>query len=162
MYGTLDAADAYHEIRGNTAWISQTDEDIRTARLIKASDYIDAFYASRFSGSKTGGRLQAHAWPRINVSDVYGSAVDSLTVPLEVEKATYELALQEEIRPGILSPTSTSDDRKILTQVEGIRWQIVSTAAGSKSSVYPEFPLIDGILYPLLSSWPYGPAVLVV
>lgn len=110
-YGTIAEADAYHEARGNTAWAALTDSpDQKTAPLIRASQWLDGAYASRWPGRRVGGRDQARAWPRENAKDAEGNEVDDATVPPEVLMATYEAALREAVTPGSLSPDFTPAD----------------------------------------------------
>lgn len=107
-YGTLYGSIEYHENRGSSAWtaIGVTDEH-REAALLRASEWIDAEFGSRFPGVRTEGRDQERAWPRVGsdgsvVTDLEGNEIDDDLVPIEVERATYAAALIELTDPGTL------------------------------------------------------------
>lgn len=110
FYGTVADADTYHAARSNTAWTG--DNAAKEAALLRASVYVDGLGicmddgqpVSKFPGTKTGGRSQVRAWPRVGASDIDGEPLSSDTVPIEVENATYEAALREIANPGSLTP----------------------------------------------------------
>ncbi|WP_099867225.1 hypothetical protein [Pararhizobium haloflavum] len=70
-------------------------------------------------------------------------------IPLRVEHAAYEAALIERRTPGFFSKTYTAAERKVLTQVKGIKWTVVGDAKGETVNV-PMSTTIFGILAPLL------------
>lgn len=101
-YGTLEAANAYHLALGNSGWTG--DNALKTAALVRATIWIDRTFRDRFPGAKAGGRAQVLEWPREEVLDSNGIAIDDDEVPIEIEHAAYEAALREIISPGSLSP----------------------------------------------------------
>jgi hypothetical protein len=103
FYGSLAAALTYHADRANTAWATSTD-DLRTAALVRATQYIDGAYRSSFPGCRTDGREQTLEWPRAGAYDREGLSIDSDVIPVEIENATYEGALRELASPGSLAP----------------------------------------------------------
>lgn len=109
-YGTLAGALEYNAIAANgAAWSadSVTDEQ-RTAALIRASRSLDGLYGNRYPGTPTAGRNQSLAWPRTGAEDHCAQEVlPSDTVPIEIEQATYALALVELQTPGASSPSFT-------------------------------------------------------
>lgn len=108
-YGTLAGAKAYHDARGNAAWMGAAyTDDQRTAALVRASSSLDGQYGPRYPGKPTQGRSQTMAWPRSGVTDHCSNEdlpVDE--VPVEIERATYALALAELLTPGSSSPSFT-------------------------------------------------------
>lgn len=123
FYGSLAAALAYHEARGNAAWSAAgVDDDKREAALLRASEWLDGVYHGRWAGQKTEGRSQVRDWPRINAFDAEHNAIASDEVPDEVERATYAAALRELVKPGSLSPDIVLGQSKVLTAVKGVVW----------------------------------------
>lgn len=107
-YGTIEAADAYHATSaGGAAWLAGT-ESAKEAALIRASRALDGMYGKRYPGTPTAGRAQKLGWPRIGAYDHCAQeALPSDEVPVEVEEATYALALVELQTPGASTPTFT-------------------------------------------------------
>lgn len=59
-------ADDYFDKRGNVAWLD-LDDSAKEAALRIATDYVEAFYSSRFRGFRTN-PAQALSWPRAGVA----------------------------------------------------------------------------------------------
>lgn len=127
-YASLVQAAAYHTARGNSTWTS-TDA-LKEAALIRATQWIDGRYGNRWPGIRWQLRLQALDWPRYDAYDRDGTYIDSDEIPVEVVNATCEAALRELMTPGILSPDITPGTIKVLTEVKGIRWTPLRSAAG--------------------------------
>lgn len=171
MYGTVTEADAYHAARGNTAWTG--DNTVKTAALVRASDYIDGRYRCRlpsgrwqsmFTGEKTGGRTQEREWPRTGATDYEGNEIPSDEVPIEVEHAAYEAALRELTSPGSLSPDYVPSQLVTKEKVDVIE-VTYSEPQPSVDGSMPNRPVItavDEILAPLLRKPADFPAVRVV
>jgi hypothetical protein len=102
FYGTVTGFRTYHAARNNLVPGTATD-DVVTAALLVASEWMDARYLDVFGGTKMGMRDQVREWPRSGVVDHYGYAVSSLAVPREIENATYEIALKQISKPGVLA-----------------------------------------------------------
>ncbi len=147
-YGTLAAALDYHQARGNQAWTAAgVDDEKRTAALVRASQALDALYGSRYPGV-VATATQNLLWPREGV--VWrGEALADHVVPAPIEKATYEFALRELVKPGSLAPDVAAGPQKVLTEVKGIKWDVV---AGS--SVTAVLPIVDGILVEAVDGGP--------
>lgn len=153
-YGTLSGAAAYHAARGRADW-SGSDAD-RTAALVRASAALDGRYGARFAGVKTGGRAQELAWPRTGAYDACaGEEVDSATVPVEVENATYEMALIELLTPGALSPVITPGritKREKVGEIEREFFSGTDGGAMGAASLRPVLTAVDDILRCVLSA----------
>lgn len=157
IYGTLEAADAYHEARGRSAWIAASDPD-RLAALLRGSDYVDQRYV--FRGTKTGGREQERAWPRTGVTTRDGD-IPADEVPVEVEHAAYEAALRELASPGSLSPDFVPA-RQVVRQKVGPLERTFADADGSGGNpTRPVVSAIDELLAALILR-PLGVGVSVV
>jgi SLT domain-containing protein len=171
FYGSVSAADAYHEARANSAWAG--DNAAKQAALIRASAYIDGKYQAQnscgrweslFSGAKTGGRAQSLQWPRTGATDNEGHAIPADEVPIEIEQATYQAALREIVLPGSLSPDYVASQTIKREKVGPLETEFaVSDSASGAGSVRPVITVVDELLAPLLGCNTYcGVAVFVV
>lgn len=169
IYGTLAASKAYHADRGNTVWASASDSDL-TAALVRATDYIDSRYryryatgrwVSMFPGERTNGRDQELEWPRTNAVDYDGRPIDSGTVPVEVERATYVAALFELQNPNGLSPSFVPSQVALKEKVGPIEVQY-SEKYLSENPVRPKLTHMDELLAPVLIKPELLPAVMVI
>lgn len=110
FYGTLPDALVHMAIAaGGAAWTETGVTDTaREAALIRASRALDGRYGRRFPGQRTGGRAQALEWPRTGAKDACtGEVISDDEVPVDIERATYALALVELQSPGSSTPTVT-------------------------------------------------------
>ena len=170
FYGSVEAADQYHQDRANTAWAG--DEVAKQAALIRASVYIDGRYRkllasgvwqSLFPGVKTEGRGQAREWPRTGAYDYEGNPIPADQVPVEVEQATYEAALREIVEPGSLSPDFVSASLVKREKVGPLETEFaVSVGADAAESVRPVISIIDEVIAPVLVARYTLPAVFTV
>lgn len=122
-YGTVSGADTYHAARGNAAWAAGGATP-KAAALVRATDYIRTTYVRRFS-----------------------SAYDETAA--DVEPATYEAALRELATPGFFTKSYTEADRKVLTEVKGIKWTLTGSVRDGRSMA-PTVTLIDNLLWPYM------------
>jgi hypothetical protein len=169
-YGTVDGAREYFDARGvNT---DDWDDHAMLADLVVASAYIDGRYRQRlmsgawvsmFPGTKTGGRAQELEWPRTGATDYTGEEIPDDEIPREVEQATYEAALLNHNDPGSLTPAWVATSQVTREKVGPVEVQYSdASSSGSWPPNYPWFPLIDGIIAPVLVSGFLGPAILTV
>lgn len=147
-YGTLSNANNYHSARNNVAWAnaSAPGETVRNGALQRASDSVDNKYRSRFPGSKTGGRAQIPEWPRKNVV-IDGETLLDNEIPIEIEYATYELALLiiQGINPNPVVQGGTIKREKVKAgPVE------TETEYTDDVEAYDTFSIVDEILAPVL------------
>lgn len=61
IYGPFAQAQAYHAMRGNTAWSTMT-EDEGNVFLVKATDWLDRTFYRQWRGDAIAGNVLA--WPR--------------------------------------------------------------------------------------------------
>lgn len=159
MYGTLVEANTYHSARLNSGW--DVADEVKTAALVRASDYIDGRYRyqspggswlSMFRGTKTAGRSQISEWPRAGATDSEGFEIPDNEVPSEVLRATYELALREVISPGSLAPDFVPSSQVTQETVGPITVKYATEVPSQDGTPpnMPTIPLVDKILAPLL------------
>ena len=139
MYGTVDGYEAYHLARGRTVTGSEAD-------LLTASEWLDGTYRTRFPGLKVGQREQVREWPRTGVTDRYGYAVSSESVPIEIENATYEAAyrvdeLNVDFTPSKYSRVSITGSLDVTYRDQSV-WEVQG-----------QFPVIDQTLEPLIGGY---------
>lgn len=149
-YASVAQADAYHSDRGNALWTGGATA--KETALIRATQWIDGRYGSRWNGTRWKLRDQALDWPRVYAFDRDGTIIDGDTIPPEVIYATCEAALRELTTPGILSPDLTPGTAKVLTEVKGIRWTPLRTVAGVQEMTLT-ITAVDRLLTPII-----GPA----
>lgn len=147
-YASVSYADSYHAAMGNSLWASlQTVEKEQALR--RAATFMCQIYRMQWKGVRVNS-TQALDWPRYNVQlpdlGVY-NVVDPATVPIEVQQANAELALNAASED--LNPTATQG--------------ILSKEVGPLKVVYdPNTPLgkqyskIGQILRPLLDTGANG------
>lgn len=172
FYGDVASADSYHTARGNAGWAG-TDE-AKQAALVRASAYVDSLaqhqvsppngpWMSLFRGTKTGGRGQALAWPRMGATDNEGLPIDNAEVPVEVEHATYEAALRELTAPGSLRPDYVASSVVKREKVDVLEVEYaVSAASGSAADITPVVTVITALLAPLMRPASAGIGLMVV
>lgn len=139
---------------------SGVTEGQKDAARQRGSIYIDGTYGYRFTGVPTGGAAQERQWPRTGARDIYGNSLPSDTVPQRVIDASYEAAFLTLSNPSIFATTYTPGTNKVLTEVKGIKWEVVGDASASGAMI-PISTVIEGILAPLLSP-KTQPALMVV
>lgn len=133
-------ADSYHEKRGLIAWLD-LDTAAKSAALIKATDYIESEYGSRFKGEIVSS-TQSLCWPRSGAY-IGGVSIASNIVPVPVQKACAELAWRattDELSPDV-------GRTEVSVKVDSI--QIDYDPSGP---VKPNFNAVDALLSTLLTS----------
>lgn len=152
FYGTYAGFKAYHDARLNGYTDNQAAIE---AALLRASEYVDYRYSTRFPGEKTGARDQDREWPRISnvisiVQDIYYNEISSTVIPSEIENATYEIALREQVTPGVMHPDVRRSDRRKAVSVSGAV-SVTYADANSVESYRLIVTIVDGILHPILT-----------
>jgi hypothetical protein len=150
-YVSAEDATLYHQARGNLKWEEQGTPE-QEAALIRATQYVDGKYHSRWVGYRANGRNQALDWPRLNAYDSGNNFIASDEIPSELEQAISEAALRELVSPNSLLPDFKTSDR-ITSQTVG---PISTDFAVSNSSVVPVTPVIDNLLQGILKDGGYA------
>lgn len=88
-YISAESADTYHADRGITLWATLSTNEKEQA-IIRAADYIERQYASRFKGDRVIAD-QAMSWPRVGAF-IYGALIASNAVPSQMAAVNAELA----------------------------------------------------------------------
>lgn len=114
----------------------------------RGSTYIDGLYGPRFGGVPTGGFVQERAWPRTGAC-AYGSSIDDAVIPEAVVQASFFAAYAEAVSLGSLSATYTPGTAKVLTEVKGIKWEVVGDAS-KPGAMVPVISAVEGLLAPFL------------
>lgn len=140
----------YHAKRGNSAWLSLSNDEMEVA-LIRATDYLTQAYRMRWKGYRTKPSTQALDWPRQLVSvDDNGIVliIEDDEIPEEVIKACCELALRS------IGDEGLNPDVERLEKSVSVASISVTYADGSAPGT--EFKSVEMILRPLLK---YGGSV---
>lgn len=154
VYGTSAGLTAYAAARGVT--LPSGDAD---AALVRASMSLDSAYALRWVGTPSS-YTQDRAWPR-DAQWPDGTAISG--VPVQVEYAAYEYAIQELKSPGSTSPVVTPGKVKTRARVEGAI--DVSYGQGGTDPVAAMVPVntaVEGLLVNLVGLRQWLPGALVV
>lgn len=147
FYGTASGYVEYHTARGRDVG-TPTDPEIEQALLV-ASEWLDGSFS--WPGDKMGIRdTQVREWPRSWVFDRNGDTVSNLTVPVEIERATYEVAFRWLADSTVLSPDHTPEKYKRVT-IDGalsVEYRGLNAQTAQK-----QFPVLSVILAPLLNGY---------
>lgn len=105
-YLSVAEANDYHEGRGNTVWtVSTVTDAMKQAALVRATDYIDKRFGTKFRGWKQTS-TQGLQWPRLDAEDNSGYLLQD--IPVQLKQATAEYALRSlslhELTPDPVSP----------------------------------------------------------
>jgi hypothetical protein len=145
--------EAYCEDRGLTP---TAGADALTA-LVRATAWVEAKFGVRFPGTRLKGRSQGLSFPTKYATDRYGFEIADDVVPVEYKYAICEAALREMASPGSLAPDVATGAaggaikrlRQKLGPIEEETEYAVSS--GGERSTDPIFPMIEGILAPLIN-----------
>jgi len=149
-YGSVADSDIYFNDRGNAEWAALSTQQ-KQQNLVKATDYIDLVYGSRFIGYKATDE-QALQWPRI---DAEGYA--SNEIPIDLEKATFEYALRSSV--NVLIPDGFSGAAIKKEKVGPIETEYDTSRGSTLTAIIP-YPGADLYLYNLVAYIDYGNRVI--
>lgn len=143
-YISVVDASTYFTARGNTTWDALDTGEATAAReaaLRKATDYMLAVYRDRWEGVRYI-EDQALDWPRAGVvRDSWSVDIDE--IPIEVKRATAELALK----------SASEDLQADLTQgVVREKVGVIEVEYNKNSPQAKRYPAIDFMLRPFLKS----------
>lgn len=144
-YASVDVCAAYCTARGLAFGTSPTTTGEQA--LIRATAAIDAKYGPRFPGSRTNGRSQALAWPRVDAVDGEDEDIASDEIPVEIVNAVCEAAVRELASPGSMAP-----DLERGGGVKSLKAGSVAIEYGANAAAGTTFTVIDGILASLLGA----------
>lgn len=148
-YTSVENADQYHENYGNPAAWSGLSTAEKQEAIREATRYMDALYFGRWRGTATN-RLQRLAWPRTDVDKRDGFYYDPNEIPPELEDACAALALEHENSTTGLLPSLAAGSGSVKAERNKVGPIESETEYLGATRERVEFPLIDGILAPLL------------
>lgn len=90
-YISVADADAYHLLRGNSGWTG--DDAVKEIAIRKATEYLGVRYKRRWFGVKKT-ETQSLDWPRTGVVDENNYELPDDELPVDLVRATAELALR--------------------------------------------------------------------
>lgn len=168
-YCDLAFAASYFADRGMTAWDDADNTDAKQPALIKATDYIESRFGSRWIGTQEFPGMQALNWPRkankVTHPFYFGFTTYPLDptfptdqVPVNLKKACAEYAYRL-LTTASLAPDPVVDEtgrlvHETLVKVGPIETATTydSTGAGAQVNPFPGYPMADALLKGLLVS----------
>lgn len=124
-------ADAYHTKFGNASWAGTTDQ--KEVALRKGTRYLCLKYKLRWLGTRSS-KEQALDYPRTNVVDSDGMAIESDEMPQCLLDATAEAALASLSTDMMADITSDSSSGTVLERVKVGPIEIEEQTASAKST----------------------------
>ena len=107
-YISVADADTYHtNYTGSSNWSSATTA-VKERVLRRATLVIDARYVLRWKGDRFS-ELQALDWPRHSAEDPSGFFILTTVIPVNLQRATAELALREITETDGIIPDQSDD-----------------------------------------------------
>jgi len=144
-YVSLSDADQYALDHGNPSTWSLLTESQKEEKLRLAAQGLDLEYFGRWLGTRKE-TTQALEWPRSEVEDEDGNAVDDDSVPSRIQDAQVELAL--EFATGKSIHASQSDRSRIKSERK--RLDVLETETeylgGKAQSSVASFPKVDRLV----------------
>lgn len=147
-------ADAYHTAMGNTTWTGV--DALKEGAIRRATAFLSNSY--QWQGYKRQGRPQALAWPRVDVVDCEGWGVAFDAVPVEIQKATAEVALRELVTPGSMNPDVVASEQVKREKIGQLEVEYLN-ANTSAQAARPILLIVQDIIGPLLRKGAGNPLV---
>jgi hypothetical protein len=161
-YKTIAAMRAYWADQGYVVPDGTTDEQLSPA-WNRGASVIDR-YEPRFSGTRTAGYQQAHAFPRNGATTYYGEAIPDGETPEAIAQASFEAAWLDYKNPGILSPVITGSSIAKRKKVGSLEIEYAASTATDVDDLVklatPVVTTIEGLLWMFMT--PVLPAIMVV
>jgi hypothetical protein len=161
-YLSVDAMKAYWADQGYVV-PSDADPAQVTSAWSRGASAIDRYEAS-FSGVRSGGFEQEHAWGRDGASTYSGQAIPNGVVPVAIANASFEAAWLEFGKPGILSPVVTGSSVAKRKKVGQLEIEYASSSATDTADLVklatPVVTIIENLLWQFMR--PALPGIMVV
>lgn len=145
-YGTELGFTTYHTARGND--VSAMSSAQILVALQVGTDYVDGRYGACFVGRRADGYSQDEEWPRSGAVDMTGTVVPSTLVPNNIVYAAYEAGLANYNEAGVLTPSVAPSDRKVLTQVDVVKWSVIG--GDSDMALRTTLTRVEDLVSPLI------------
>jgi hypothetical protein len=160
-YGTIAAFAAYCAAVGYD--LASYPGNLQEQASVRGVAWLDGYYNNRWPGARLNGRSQARAWPRTEAYDSAGLLISSASIPLEVTQASFEATYTELVKPNSLSPSLVKSQQKVLTEIDGIKWQVAGNSMMDLDSrdMTPTLTVVDRLLSTIVpvNLWPWYKAV---
>ena len=146
-YITLDYANSYHTMMGNTSW-SGDDSDLEQAIII-ATQSVELLFGHKYLSQRLLG-VQSLLWPRYPMWDNYLNLILQSVIPTSLQNAVAEAALLSltgiEMFPDIsqLNNVQRIDDK--VGEIE----ESIQYFGKSRLSTYENFRKVELLLYPII------------
>jgi hypothetical protein len=137
--------DSYHLARLNSTWVGSDEE--KESAIRRATMYLSD--SVTWSGIRTKGRDQALAWPRASTFDKEGFGIDTDIIPIEIKNACAELALQELVSPGSMTPTVTISATRKREKIGAIEVEYANASLPASSRV-PAMLRVQALIAPFI------------
>lgn len=170
-YVSVEYVNTYHSDRGNNLWAGSDAK--KEQAIIRATDYIEKRFATRFRGTKQS-RRQALSWPRFNAIDNSGFLFsEEDNIPRKLKMAVAEYALRA-LKQGELAPdpglpvAGQSNDTDIVAPAQNLQSRVTSVSKKvgpiqtttqyqpapdySADVILPAYPAADMLLREMLIS----------
>ncbi len=136
-YSSVAYADSYFSDRGNAVWsgLTTTQKEIS---LIKATDYIESRYSTRFISH-----------PLTDDQELSFPRLDGL-IPDRLVRATCEYAVRQAVSDLSPDPTWDASGRDVMASTVKVGTIEKSLTFGTKVNV-KSYPIVDNLLKPLLN-----------
>ena len=154
VYGGLAACTQYLGTRYSaaaTAFLALTADDQKRC-LIAATDYFQEQLWSGTAVGTVGGTATALHWPASGVTDKYGNAVDSTTVPLDVVNGCFQMAAEIAAKSSIQNDADAGSNVKSIGGggAQVIQFFAPTSARNGTASTMPQS--VQRLVGPYLSS----------
>lgn len=131
-YASEAAADLYFAARGNPlTWTTLTTAQ-KEQWLRQGTEFMDLEFGARWKGRRVT-QLQALDWPRSGVNDESGFTIGSDSVPIQLERATIEMAHRQAIDQTDLMPDLDTSANIKRERLEVGPIELDTTYAGSSN-----------------------------
>lgn len=161
-YASIVEMKAYWVDQGYVLPDGTTDQQL-TPAWNRGASVIDR-YEPRFSGVRSEGFQQAHAFPRNGATTYYGEAIPNGETPIAIAHASWEASWLEFNSPGILSPVVNGVEAIKREKIGQIETEYAISSSGTIQDIVamstPVVVTIEGLLWPFFA--PVLPAILVV
>lgn len=145
-YVDIAFVDAYAAARGVSDWAKLAGSAKEIAIRI-AQDFMFVEYSSRWKGERTNVD-QPLDWPREHVLDRTYTEIASDAIPLDIQNAQAQYAIEQALNGGLFFEPPISDtggEVEEIEQVADVVSQRIKYAKGTRAT-RKRFPLADGIV----------------
>lgn len=144
-YIDTDFADTYFADRGLAAWTGTPE--VKAQAIIKATDYIETRFGSLLKGTPEFPETpQALSFPRVQLFDRYGIAVQG--IPTNLKKATAEYAVRALLAPLMPDLEVDASGQQVTSKREKIgplEEEVVLNSSAS-AKLFKPYPAADRLL----------------